>query len=86
MEQQPGVIRILSVDDRLLLREGIASVLDGHEDMVLVGQASSGREGIESFRRLRPDVTLMDLRMPDMSGIQALATIRAEFPTLALSY
>jgi DNA-binding NarL/FixJ family response regulator len=78
--QQSGPIRILTVDDHLLLREGIAAVLDDHEDMALVGQASNGQEGIESFRRLRPDVTLMDLRMPDMSGIQALAAIRAEFP------
>jgi DNA-binding NarL/FixJ family response regulator len=80
LAQQSGVIRILTVDDHLLLREGVAAVLDGHEDIILVGEASSGQEGIESFRRLRPDVALMDLRMPDMSGIQALSAIRAEFP------
>ncbi len=82
--QPSGVIRILTVDDHLLLREGIAAVLEDHEDMVLVGQASSGQEGIESFRRLRPDVTLMDLRMPDMSGIEAISAIRAEFPKARL--
>jgi DNA-binding NarL/FixJ family response regulator len=75
------VIRILTVDDHQLLREGIAAVLEGQEDMTLVGEASNGFEAIESFRRLRPDVTLMDLRMPDMSGIEAIRAIRAEFPT-----
>lgn len=73
-------IRILTVDDHQLLREGIAAVLEAQEDMTLVGEASSGREAIETFRQLRPDVTLMDLRMPDMSGIEAIAAIRAEFP------
>jgi DNA-binding NarL/FixJ family response regulator len=73
-------IRILTVDDHQLLREGIAAVLEGQPDMVLVGQASNGREAIEAFRQHRPDVTLMDLRMPDMSGIEAITAIRAEFP------
>ena len=73
-------IRILTVDDHQLLREGIAAVLSGQEDMTLVGQAGNGREAIESFRHHRPDVTLMDLRMPDMNGIDAIAAIRAEFP------
>lgn len=73
-------IRILTVDDHQLLREGIAAVLEGQPDMVLIGQASNGREAIESFRRHRPDVTLMDLRMPDMSGIEAITAIRTEFP------
>jgi DNA-binding NarL/FixJ family response regulator len=75
-----GVIRILTVDDHPLLRDGIAAMFDRQEDMTLVGQASDGREAIESFRRLRPDVTLMDLRMPGMSGIEAIVAIRAEFP------
>jgi DNA-binding NarL/FixJ family response regulator len=75
-----GVIRILTVDDHQLLREGIAAVLDGQADMTLAGQAGNGHEAIESFRRLRPDVTLMDLRMPDMTGIEAILAIRAEFP------
>jgi DNA-binding NarL/FixJ family response regulator len=76
----PWAIRILTVDDHQLLREGIAAVLEGQPDMVLVGQASNGREAIEGFRQHRPDVTLMDLRMPDMSGIEAITAIRAEFP------
>jgi DNA-binding NarL/FixJ family response regulator len=74
------MIRVLAVDDHLILREGIAKMLDGQEDMTLVGTAGNGREAIESFRRLRPDVTLMDLRMPDMNGIDAIAAIRAEAP------
>lgn len=74
------MIRILTVDDHQLLREGIAAVLESQDDMTLVAQASNGREAVESFRRLRPDVTLMDLRMPDMSGIEAITKIRGEFP------
>jgi DNA-binding NarL/FixJ family response regulator len=74
------IIRILTVDDHPLLREGIAAVLESQDDMTLAGQASNGHEAVESFRRLRPDVTLMDLRMPDMSGIEAITAIRAEFP------
>jgi len=78
--QDSKVIQILVVDDHLLLREGIAAVLEGQEDMVLVGEASNGREAVESFRRLRPNVTLMDLRMPDMSGLEAITAIRSDFP------
>jgi DNA-binding NarL/FixJ family response regulator len=74
-------IRILSVDDHLLLREGVAAVLEDQPDMTLVAEAANGREAIESFRQHRPDVTLMDLRMPDMSGIKAIAAIREEFPS-----
>jgi DNA-binding NarL/FixJ family response regulator len=74
------VIRILTVDDHQLLREGIAAVIEGQPDMTLVGQASNGVEAIEGFRRYRPDITLMDLRMPDMSGIEAIGAIRADFP------
>ena len=77
---EPSAIRILAADDHPILRDGIAAVLESQPDMMLVGQASSGREAIECFRRLRPDVTLMDLRMPDISGIEAIITIRAEFP------
>jgi DNA-binding NarL/FixJ family response regulator len=73
-------IRILTVDDHLLLREGIGAVLEGQPDMALVGQAANGREAIDMFRQLRPDVTLMDLRMPDMNGIEAITAIRREFP------
>jgi DNA-binding NarL/FixJ family response regulator len=73
-------IRILTVDDHQLLLEGIAAVLARQEDMTLVGQAGNGRDAVESYRRLKPDVTLMDLRMPDMSGIEAITAIRREFP------
>ena len=79
--KDPHRIRILSVDDHLLLREGIAAVLEDQPDMTLVAQAANGREAIETFRQLRPDVTLMDLRMPDMNGIKAIAAIREEFPS-----
>jgi DNA-binding NarL/FixJ family response regulator len=78
--RDPQRIRILVVDDHQLLREGIAAVLESQEDMTLVAEAGNGREALESFRRHRPDVTLMDLRMPDMSGIEAIAAIRGEFP------
>jgi DNA-binding NarL/FixJ family response regulator len=77
---EASAIRILTVDDHPLLRDGIAAVLESQPDMTLVGQACNGREAIECFRRLRPDVTLMDLRMPDISGIEAITAIRAEFP------
>jgi DNA-binding NarL/FixJ family response regulator len=77
--RQSGSIRVLTVDDHQLLREGIAAVIESQDDMTLVAQASNGREAVESFRRLRPDVTLMDLRMPDMSGIEAITAIRSEF-------
>jgi DNA-binding NarL/FixJ family response regulator len=73
-------IRILTVDDHPLLREGIAAVIEGQPDMTLVAEATNGREAIESFRNHRPDVALMDLRMPDMNGIEAIRAIRTEFP------
>ena len=77
-DQQP--IRVLSADDHALLREGIAAVINGQPDMTMIAQASSGREAIQLFREHRPDVTLMDLRMPDISGIDALIAILGEFP------
>jgi DNA-binding NarL/FixJ family response regulator len=79
IEHDGHAIRILTVDDHLLLREGIAAVLEAQSDMVLVGEASNGREAIDRFRQLRPDVTLMDLRMPDMNGIDAITAICREF-------
>jgi len=73
-------IKILTVDDHPILREGIASIIQGEKDMVVVGEASNGREAIEVFRSKRPDVTLMDLQMPSLNGIDAIATIRQEHP------
>jgi DNA-binding NarL/FixJ family response regulator len=73
-------IKILTVDDHPILREGIASIIQGEKDMVVVGEASNGREAIKVFRSKRPDVTLMDLQMPELNGIAAIATIRQEHP------
>ena len=71
--------RVLAVDDHALIREGIAALISNQKDMRLVGEASNGREAIEQFRSQRPDVTLMDLQMPEMNGIDALIAIRSEF-------
>jgi len=73
-------IRVLCVDDHPLLREGIAAIINNQPDMLLVAEASNGREAIQKYREYQPDVTLMDLRLPDMSGIDSMIAIRSEFP------
>ena len=75
-----NTIRILAVDDHPLLREGIAALIAGQSDMHLAAEASTGTEAINQFRIVKPDVTLLDIQMPEMSGIDALSAIRGEFP------
>jgi DNA-binding NarL/FixJ family response regulator len=74
------VIRVLTVDDHPLLREGIAVLISTQSDMQLIGEASNGLEAVEQFRHHHPDITLMDLQMPELCGIDAISTIRGEFP------
>ena len=80
MSGPSDLIRILAVDDHPLLRKGIASLVNGESDMKLIAEASSGHEAIEQFRLHRPDVTLMDLQMPDMNGVETISRIQEEFP------
>jgi DNA-binding NarL/FixJ family response regulator len=80
MSAESGVIRIMAADDHPLLRQGIASLVADESDITLVAEASNGREAIQQFRAHRPDVTLMDLQMPEMNGIDATIAIRGEFP------
>jgi DNA-binding NarL/FixJ family response regulator len=79
MSERPR-IRVFSVDDHPLLREGIAAIIDNQPDMHMVAQAATSQEGVEQFRKHKPDVTLMDLRLPDRSGIDTMIAIRSEFP------
>ena len=80
MSADPRQIRILVVDDHPLLRQGIAGLVGDQPDMSLVAEASNGREAILQFRAYRPDITLMDLQMPEMNGLDAIAAIRGEYP------
>src|SRR5579863_8775247 len=80
MSTEGGPIRILAVDDHSLFRKGIVTILAGQSDMSLVAEAANGREAIQQFRAYRPDVTLMDLQMPEMGGLDAMIAIRGEFP------
>ena len=80
MPTNPSPIRILTVDDHALLREGIAALVNAEADMKLVAEASTGQEAIEQFRLHRPDITLMDLQMPELNGIEAIISIHSEFP------
>jgi YesN/AraC family two-component response regulator len=74
------VIRVLTADDHPLLRDGIAALIGSEDDMELIGEASNGRQALDQFRKHQPDITLMDLQMPEMNGIDAIAAIRGEFP------
>ena len=80
MSSTGNAIRILSCDDHALFRQGIAALLATQPDMSLVAEASNGRDAVQQFRAHRPDITLMDLQMPEMNGLEALTTIRGEFP------
>lgn len=80
MSAEPKLIRILAVDDHPIFRQGIAGFLAGQADMILVAEAANGREAIQQFRAHRPDITLMDLQMPEMNGLDAMIAIRSEFP------
>src|ERR1700730_4935577 len=73
-------IRVLVVDDHPMIRAGLTATIGAEADMAVVASASTGKEGLEEYRRHQPDITLMDLKMPDMGGVEAIRTIRAEFP------
>ena len=80
MSHDSGTIRILAADDHQLIRQGIAGLIADEPGMTMVAEAANGREAIDQFRTHRPDVTLMDLQMPELNGIEAMTAIRAEFP------
>ena len=80
MSSDPSPIRILSVDDHPLIRQGVAGLLATQADMNLIAEAANGRDAIQQFHRHRPDITLMDLQMPEMNGLDAIIAIRGEFP------
>ncbi|MBV9340688.1 MAG: response regulator transcription factor [Acidobacteria bacterium] len=80
MNADPKPIRILAVDDHPIFRQGISGLLAGQEDMNLVAEAANGQEAIQQFRAHRPDITLMDLQMPEMNGLDAMVAIRSDFP------
>ena len=80
MSDDTKQIKVLAVDDHPLLRQGIAALIADERDMIVVAEAANGREAIQQFRAHRPDVTLMDLQMPEMNGIDAMLAIRGEFP------
>jgi DNA-binding NarL/FixJ family response regulator len=81
---QPSVIRVLLVDDHAIVQQGLAAIIEEESDMTVIGQAQDGIEAIELFRHARPDVTLMDLRMPKMDGVEAITAICAEFDTACI--
>ena len=81
---QPAVIRVLIVDDHLIVQEGIAAIINEEEDMTVIGQAKNGVEAIELFRKYQPNITLMDLRMPAMGGVEAITAICVEFNTASI--
>ena len=80
MQSAPSLIRILTVDDHPLLRKGIAALVNAEPDLKLVAEASNGKEALDAFRSHQPDVTLMDLQMPEVDGLDAIESIRTEFP------
>ena len=80
MSSDPKLIRILAVDDHPLIRQGISGLVATQTDMSLIGEAENGREAVQQFQRLRPDITLMDLQMPEMNGLDAMIAIRRESP------
>ncbi len=84
MKNNDAVIRILVADDHPVVRAGLAAIIDQQDDLTVVGEARSGREAVEMYSGLRPDLALIDLRMPEMDGVTAITTIRAAFPTARL--